>query len=525
VSHALQLPCDVAAIQSGHAADRPAGRGVWILAATIVGSSMAFIDGTVVSVALPSMGKDLGASAADLQWVVEAYSLFLSALLLVGGALGDRFGRKRIFGAGIALFALASLACALAPSMALLILARAAQGVGGALLVPGSLALISASFDAGERGRAIGTWSAWSGITTALGPLVGGWLVSLSWRWAFLLNLPLALVVLLLLTRVPESKNPHARALDPFGAGLATLGLGGIVYGLIESSRRGFADPAVVAALVLGIAALVAFLVVESRLPAPMLPLALFRSRAFLGANLVTFFLYGALATVFLFLPLDLIEVQGYTPFSAGAAILPLIVILFALSRAAGAAVDRIGPRVLLIAGPTLAAAGFCALSLPGVGGAYARTFLPGLLILGFGLAASVAPLTTTVMGSASEENAGIASGVNNAVSRAAGLIAIAALGILLTTTFDRGLERRLAALGLAPQTTSAVMAQKEKLAALVPPPGSPAEPIHRAALESFADGFRLVARASAMLALLAAASAWIWIPGWARRPQPRGTS
>ena len=477
MSLASRLPCDEAAIRSGAHDAALAACGSWVLAAAIIGSSLAFIDGTVVSVALPAMARELHASLVDMQWVVEAYTLFLSALLLVGGSLGDRFGRKRVFAIGVALFAAASLACALAPSLALLLTARAAQGVGGALLVPGSLALISASFDRQHRGRAIGTWSGASGMTTALGPVVGGWLVTHSWRWAFFLNLPLAAIVLLLLLRVPESRNPRARSLDLVGAALATLGLGGCVLGLVESSRRGWADPLVLGGLAGGAVCLAAFFRVESRSPAPMLPLALFRSREFAGANLVTLFLYGALATVFFFLPLDLIEAQGYTPLGAGAAILPLILIMFVLSRWAGGLVARRGARGPLLLGPALAAAGFFALSLPTVGGTYAATFLPGIVILGLGMSLSVAPLTTTVMNAVPEENAGIASGVNNAVSRAAGLVSIALLGILMNAVFARAVAA------------------------------------HEPAGLAFANGFRVVARASAALALLAAVCAWIWIP------------
>jgi EmrB/QacA subfamily drug resistance transporter len=407
-----------------------------------------------------------------------------------------------------------------APSIRVLLAARAAQGVGAALLVPGSLALISASFDPAHRGQAIGTWSGFSGITTAVGPLLGGWLVSISWRWAFLLNLPLALAVLLLLVRVPESRNPHARGLDPAGALLATLGLGGIVFGLIESSRRGAGDPAVVCGLVGGILASAAFVLVEARVPNPMLPLALFRSREFTASNLLTLFLYGALATVFFFLPLDLIQAQGYSPLAAGAAILPLIVILFALSRWSGGLVARLGARKPLVLGPLVAALGFALLSLPSVGGAYARTFLPGMIVLGFGMALSVAPLTTTVMNAASEENVGIASGINNAVSRAGGLLSIALLGILLATVFDRSLARGLESLVLDPAARAAVLAQKGKLAALEPPPGlSPqtADAVRKVAVAAFVEGFRTVARASAALAVLAAACAWLGIKG------PRG--
>lgn len=522
MSHALRLPCEEGAIRSGAVAPAvPSGSGAWVLAATIIGSSLSFVDGTVVTVALPALAREFHAAAADVQWVVEAYSLFLSALLLVGGALGDRYGRKRVYAAGVTLFALASLACAVAPSISVLLAARSVQGVGAALLVPGSLALISASFDPAQRGKAIGTWSGFSGITTAVGPLLGGWLVSYSWRWAFLINLPLAAAVLFLLLRVPESRNPHARGLDPAGATLATLGLGGVVFGLIESSRRGAGDPAVLGAVVAGLLATAAFVVVESKAPNPMLPLALFRSREFMAANLLTLFLYGAMSTVFFYLPLDLIQAQGYSPLGAGAAILPLIVILFMLSRWSGGLVARLGARKPLAVGPLVAALGFALLSLPSVGGAYARTFLPGMMVLGLGMALSVAPLTTTVMNAASENNAGVASGINNAVSRAAGLLSIAILGVLLARVFDRSLSHGLASLALDPAVRDQVLAQKGKLAALEPPPGMAPEAqlaIRRMAVASFAEGFRAVARTSAALAVLASACTWLGIGRAGRR-------
>src|SRR3989442_13441560 len=379
MSHAVRLPCDEAAIRSGPrgAAATPAV-GRWVLAATILGSSMAFIDGTVVSVALPAIAREFAATGADLQWVVEAYALFLSALLLVGGSLGDRFGRRRVYALGIVLFALASVACGLAPSVGWLVAARAVLGVGGAVLVPGILALISASFDPARRGQAIGTWSGFSGITTAIGPVLGGWLVNHSWRWAFLLNVPLAAIVLLILPRVPESRNPPAPGIDLPGASLVTAGLAGLVFGLIESSRRGWADPAILAGLIVGGAALAAFIVVEGRSKCPMLTLTLSRSPTFAGANALTLFLYGALACVFFFLPLDLIQVQGYSPLGAGAAILPFIAVLFLLSRWSGGLVARFGARRPLVLGCTVAAIGFLLLALPGIGGGYLAAVFPG---------------------------------------------------------------------------------------------------------------------------------------------------
>ena len=516
LSHAIRLPCDESAIRSSRAATSVrAGVGPWVLAATILGSSMAFIDGTVVSVALPSISAEFQATGQDVQWVVESYALFLSALLLVGGSLGDRFGRRRIYAMGVFLFTGASLLCGAAPSILWLIAARAVQGIGGALLIPGSLALISASFDREHRGAAIGTWSGFSGMTAAIGPVLGGWLVNHSWRWAFWLNVPIAAVVLFLLSRVPESRNPKATKLDLPGASLTVVALGGIIYGLIESSRRGWGDPAVLTALILGFAAFAAFLVVEARSAHPMLPLGLFRSPTFAGTNALTLFLYGALACVFFFLPLDLIQVQGYTPLRAGASMLPFIIILFIFSRWSGGLIARYGARLPLLVGPSVAAVGFFVLGIPQIGGSYWTTFFPGVLILGLGMSASIAPLTTAVMNSVGEENAGIASGVNNAVSRAAGVLAIAVFGILLLEVFRRGLEQNLAPLHLPPSVHASILAERAKLAGAAPPaglaPGTSAAIRHAIAL-AFVEGFRAVTRAAAVFALAGAACAWIWV-------------
>jgi EmrB/QacA subfamily drug resistance transporter len=514
----MRNPCDDGIVRAGKAAspcDPTAER--WVLAATILGSGMAFIDGTAVNVALPALQAGLGATVADVQWVVEAYALFLSALLLVGGSLGDRFGRRRVFLIGAGGFALASAACGLAPDSGALIAARAVQGIAAALMVPGSLALLSASFDEKRRGKAIGTWAGFGSITAAAGPLLGGWLIDhVSWRWVFFLNLPLAVAVIAISLRfVPESRDEQeAGRLDLAGALLATLGLGGVTFGLIESQHRGWGDPWVIGTLVLGAAALAGFVTVEARSAAPMMPLSLFRSRTFAGANLLTLWLYAALGGTLFFLPFDLIQVRGYSATAAGAALLPFVLLMFTLSRWSGGLVERYGARLPLTVGPAIAAAGFALFALPGLGGSYWTAFLPAILVLGLGMSISVAPLTTTVMGAVEGRHAGIASGINNAVSRCAGLLAVAGLGILMLVLFERGLDRRLAALELPPAARQAIEGQRERLAALEIPAGlpEPARAQARAAVDrAFLDGFRGVMWTAAGLALLASLSAaWL---------------
>jgi EmrB/QacA subfamily drug resistance transporter len=528
----MRPPCDEAVIRARPAAV-PAGgesRRVQSLAllAAVLGSAMVFIDGTIVNVALPAMQRTLQASVVQAQWVVEAYALLLGPLMLVGGSLGDHLGRRRVFAAGTALFAAASMWCGLAPDAGQLIAARALQGVGGALLAPSSLALISAVFPEHQRGRAIGTWSAWTGVTAALGPVLGGSLVDrLSWRWAFFINVPVALAVLALLRAVPERSPAGDRAaLDIAGAALVTTGLGGVVFGLIESARFGFGHPAVLGSLLLGSAALGAFAAVERRVAEPLVPFALFRTRAFAAANVLTFLLYGALAVVLFFLPFALIDVHGYSATAAGAALLPFIGLVFLLSAEAGRIVDRWGPRPPLVLGPSLAALGFALMARPGAGGGYLTTFFPAVLALGLGMALTIAPLTTTVLNAVEPSRAGLASGINNAVSRVAGLIAIAGLGVVMLDIFGHRLHARLSGLSLPPGLQAAIEAQRTRLGAIEIPPGMPADLRAAAAAavrEAFVDAFRPVALAAAALALASAATAWAWLDrGPARAPVRR---
>ncbi|HJQ27227.1 MAG TPA: MFS transporter [Blastocatellia bacterium] len=522
-------PCDDGVIRA-EAAAAPCAKtaGPWILAATILGSSMAFIDGTVVNVALPALQANLNASIQDVQWVVEAYGLFLAALLLAGGSLGDHFGRKLIYAIGVALFALASIWCGLAPTVHQLIVARALQGVGGALLVPGSLAIISASFREEDRGQAIGTWSGFTSITAAVGPVLGGWLIEhVSWRAVFFINLPLALIVLaLVFWHVPESRDDdQPRGLDWLGAVLATVSLGLIVYGLTESSRLGFRNLAILSALAGGVLTAALFLVLEARRRNPMLPLRLFRSRQFSGANLLTLFLYTALGGTLFFFPLNLIQAQGYSAAAAGAALLPFILIMFLLSRWSGGLVKHYGAKLPLVVGPIVAALGFALFIVPGVGGSYWTTFFPAVAVLGFGMALSVAPLTTAVMGAVEERHAGLASGINNAVARTAGLLAVAVLGLVMLHTFNGHLDRRLAALEINTEVKQAFAEQRGKLAgAEIPENLSPTirATLKQAVDEAFVAGFRRVVMINVTLALLSSLAAGLLIEGRERLPTKR---
>jgi EmrB/QacA subfamily drug resistance transporter len=511
----MKPPCDEAAIESGHATvPCPSEAGPWILAVTILGSSMAFIDSTVVNVALPALQSSLGGTVTDIQWVVEAYGLLLGALILVGGSLGDRLGRRRIFLVGVTVFAVASVGCGLAPNIRQLVLARAVQGLGAAFLVPGSLSIISASFSQKERGRAIGTWSGFTAITTAMGPILGGWLIEhASWRWAFFINVPLAAIVIgLSLWRVPESRTAARGNIDWTGAMMATVGLGGLAYGFIESASLGWSHPSVWGTLIVGCASLITFFFIESRADSPMVPMELFRSRDFSGANLLTLFLYAALGIFFFLFPLNLIQVQHYSATATGAAALPLIMLMFLLSRWSGGLVARYGARRPLIIGPVIAAAGFALFALPSVGASYWRMFFPAFVVLGFGLAVSVAPLTTLVMGSVEQNRAGTASGINNAVARVAGLLSIAVLGVAVVTSFSFHLNRSLLNLAIPASTVHDLRANEIKLAALEVPAtldSDTAAAIRVSIERAFIFGFRFIMLICAGLSLASAAVAW----------------
>lgn len=487
----------------------------WALAVAILGSTMGFLDGTVVNVALPVMQRQLDAPVDAVQWVVESYALMLAALVLVGGALGDELGRRRVFVVGTVIFTLASVGCGLSPNVDCLIVLRGLQGVGAAMLVPGSLALISAAYPEETRPAAIGTWSAATSIAAAAGPLFGGWMVThYSWRLVFFINVPLGAIVTVVATRkVPETRDTEAApGIDWAGAVLVTVALGAIVWALLEApTLGGVSSPMALIPLLLGVATLGVFVAVEARSRHPMVPLSLFRSPTFAGANLLTLLLYAALGACFFFVPFDLIEVQRYSPAAAGAALLPFVVSVSVLSRWAGNLVRRHGARLPLVVGPLVAALGLGLLAIPGVGGSYWSTFFPGILVLGIGMGITIAPLTTAVMTSVGENHAGVASGINNAVSRAAGLLAVAALGVVLVTRFDASLDDQLAAMPLPPDVKAAVVRERTKLAAAELPSNVDAttrNAVRRVLDRAFVDGFRALMLVCAGLAAISAGAA-----------------
>ncbi len=504
----MRQPCDEGVIRSGRLAipcrseSRP-----WVLAATILGSSMAFIDSTVVNVALPALQSNFHATVVDVQWVVESYGLFLSALILAGGALGDAFGRRLMFLLGVGLFAASSVACGFSSSIEQLIVGRSIQAIGAAFLVPGSLAIISACFDEKSRGQAIGTWSGFTAITTALGPVLGGWLVEhVSWHWVFFINVPLAAAVIAIsLWHIPETRSAIARHVDWLGALMATAAVGGLVYGFLESSTLGWGHALVVGSLVVGCVSLIVFLFVEAQVKSPLVPLALFRSHAFAGANLLTLLLYSALGVFFFLFPLNLIQVRRYSATITGAAGLPMILLMFFLSRWSGGLVSRYAARTPLIFGPLIAAAGFALFALPSTGGSYWITFFPAFVVLGLGMAVSVAPLTTVVMTSVEQDHAGTASGVNNAVARVAGVLAIAVLGLVMVSAFRHSLQHALVGLNLAPDVLRDIQSNTIKLAGLellTTVDATTSAAIRSAIAKSFVLGFRVIMMVCAGLAV-----------------------
>ena len=520
---ALQ-PCDEGVIRgtSVSVPCRPASRP-WVIAAASLGSGMAFLDSTVLNVALPAVQTDLGASARDVQWIYGAFALLLSALLLVGGTLGDRYGRRRTFVLGAAVFAAGSVWSALAPDPGHLVAARAVQGVGGALLVPASLAIVGASFEGKLRTKAIGAWAALSGTAMAVGPVLGGWLVEeVSWRAAFLIVPALASAAIpIALWHVPESRDPEARRPDLAGAILASGGLAGLVYGLIESSASGFGDPAVLLPLILGVLALAAFIFVERRGKDPMVPLSLFRSKDFSGANLVTLLFYMALTGSLYLLPFLMMQVHGYSAFVAGSVFLPFVAMAFLIGRLSGRICARFGARLPLVVASLAVAAGLLLFALPGAEhGSYWTSFFPGMVVQGFGMALVITPLTTAALGSVDSARSGLASGINNAVTRVAGLLAVALLGMILYATFSVNLDTRLEGMDLPGGVRSELEAAKANLGAAEAPEdvdaGTEAR-IERAIDESFVAGFRAVMLVSAALALASALSAALLVRGKAR--------
>ena len=504
--------CEIGVIHSTRpsAVCRPGSRP-WVIAAASLGSGMAFLDSTVMNVALPALQAELGASAREVQWSYGAFALVLSALILVGGTLGDRFGRVRLFVIGAAIFGAASLWCALVPYPEQLVVARAVQGVGGALLVPASLAIVGASFEGKQKARAIGAWGALSGLAMAVGPVLGGLLVEfVSWRAAFLMAPAMAVVAIpIALSHVPESRDPEARSLDLAGAILATSGLAGLVYALIESSARGLVDARVLTALILGLIALSAFVLVERHARNPMVPPSLFHSRSFTGANLVTLLFYMALTGSLFFLPFLMMQVHGYSAFVAGSVFLPFVAMALLIGRFSGRINARFGAKVPLIVASLALAAGLLLFALPGADhGSYWTAFFPAMVVQGIGMALAITPMTTVALGSVEGEHSGMASGVNNAVTRVAGLLAVAVLGAFIYGEFSTSLDARMKDMDMPGEVRIAMEAAKADLGAAEAPASvndRMEAQIERAIDESFVTGFRAVMLASAGLALASA--------------------
>lgn len=477
--------------------DLSKGQKRWILVATVLGSALTFIDGSALGVALPSIQRDLDAGPAAAQWISNAYLLTLGALVLIGGAAGDRFGRRRVFLIGVVLFALSSIACGLAPTASLLIAGRAVQGIGAALLTPGALALIGATFPASERGAAFGTWAGAGALFGMVGPLVGGWLADhADWRFIFWINVPLAIgTVAVALRAVPESRDDSARGLDWLGALLAIGGLGALIWGLTAAPDLGWMHPGVIGGLAGGAGLLAGFLLAEARETHPMMPLGLFRSRVFSGINLLTLLLYFALGGAMFFLPFELIRVHGWSATGAGSAMLPFAVIMSLFSGAAGKLADRFGPKLSLSVGPMLAGVGLALLAMMAPDAGYVAGPLAGMTVMAIGMTLAVGPLTAAVMGAVAEGHTGVASGVNNAVARIAGLLAIALLGVLLSAVFVSGVD--------APDA-------RQQLGAVMAGDGG----LSDGAVSAFHTAFRTVMIACAVCAVLAGVIGLLTAPG-----------
>jgi len=513
-------PCDELVIRATASAPGPLDkrRHTWVLAACVLGSSMAFIDSSVVNVALPKMESELATTLSSMTWVINAYTLCMSALLLIGGAAADQIGRRRIFMTGITIFSIASIGCGVAPSVEVLILARAIQGVGAALLIPCSLAIIGAAFGEKERGAAIGVWSGASAIAAGGGPLMGGWLVDhMSWRAIFLINPIIAIpTILIALRHVLESVDAEAKkGLDERGAALAFAGLGLLVYGLISASDRGWSSPIVIGSMALGTILLVTFVAAERHSPTPMMPLDVFTSLTFSGVNILTLLLYGALGGTMFFLPFLLIQVHGYSATEAGAAFLPFTLILALLSKWGGGLVDRFGARLPLIVGPASVALGFGLLSVPGIDGSYWTTFFPPMVVLGFGMAITVAPLTTTVLNSVAQHQTGVASGINNAVAQVASLLLIAILGTVGIGTLNHSLDRHLADNASSADVRKIADTARHGFVMPAMPPSTPQQTrdAARAVIaDSFLDTIRHVMLLTAALSLASAVAAALTI-------------
>ena len=486
-------------------------RGNFILAATIMATGLVYLDGTIVTVALPQIQKDFSASLSDLQWLIDIYLLFLTVPILVAGSLSDRYGRRKLFAIGLAGFTVSSVVCGAASAFDQLILARVIQGIAGAMMLPGSLAILNATFPPAERGKVVGTWAAFTPVATAMGPLLGGWLVDhVSWRAAFYINLPVGLLALFLCLRyIPESKSeaiPESQ--DWLGAGLITLSLGGLIYAFIEGPNLGWADPLVWISIIVFLVCSIGFVLVEIRSKHPMVPFSLFKHRVFTGVTLMTLVLYFAMSGVFFFLTLNLQQVQEFSATTAGAAFMPIIILLFLLSRWSGLFSDKYGPRLPLIVGPVVIAIGFFMYMLPGAEANYWLTFLPATVVFGIGLGITTAPLTVVAMGAVPTHLSGLASGVSNAVSRVATILAVAILGAVMVLQFSASLRHHTATLPLSPQNRVYLEEEALKMGGAQPPPGLSSELTHtisEAIDNAFVQGFSLMMGICGVLALASA--------------------